>query len=81
MLNMLIQTLHENTLLHVLDATKLNLVLLGLTPDFVNCSKDENILDLEFKSTSIRLPLTSSITWGQLLKSLKEKGLINELNR
>jgi hypothetical protein len=52
------------------------MVLLGLTPEFLDCTKDKNILQLNFKSQKIILPLTTTITWGQLTDSLKEKGLI-----
>jgi hypothetical protein len=73
---MLTQTLHKNTPLHVLDPMRITMVLLGLTPEFLDCTKDKNILQLNFKSQKIILPLTTTITWGQLTDSLKEKGLI-----
>jgi len=39
-----------------------------------------SLLTLKFNQATIILPLTSTMTWGQLTDSLKEEGLIHELN-
>ena len=71
---------HKNTPLKLLGESKLERSLKPLAPDLKSLSLKNGLLTLNFNQTTIILPLTLTMTWGQLTDSLKEEGLIHELN-
>jgi len=74
--SMLILKPHKNISLNVLSEETINAALHQYDSQFKQVSKNQNLLVLTFESTKIVLPITSSMTWGQLINSLIEKGLI-----
>lgn len=71
---------HNDTPLKLLSEIRLERSLNTVAPTLKSVGVDQNILTLTFEQTTIILPLTSTMTWGQLIDSLKEKGLIHEPN-
>ena len=67
---------HNDTPLKLLSESRLERFLKAVAPTLKSVGVKQNILTLTFDETTIRLPLTSTMTWGQLTNSLKEKGLI-----
>ena len=66
----------NDTPLKLLSESRLERFLKAVAPTLKSVGVDQNILTLTFDQTKIILPLTSTMTWGQLTNSLKEKGLI-----
>lgn len=62
--------------LNLLGEASLGGYLQDASPTFKSLKKKQNLITLTFEQTTIILPLTSTMTWGQLTDSLKEKGLI-----
>lgn len=71
---------HNETPLKLLSESRLERGLRAIAPTLKNLRLNQNILTLKFSQLTIILPLTSTMTWGQLTDSLKEKGLIHEPN-
>jgi hypothetical protein len=71
---------HKDTPLNLLSESLLERGLKPIAPTLKSLWVNHNILTLTFSQMTIRLPLTSTMTWGQLTNSLKEKGLIHEPN-
>ena len=67
---------HNDTPLKLLSESRLERFLKAVAPTLKSVGVKQNILTLTFDQTKIILPLTSTMTWGQLTDSLKEKGLI-----
>ena len=67
---------HNDTPLKLLSESRLERFLKAVAPTLKSVGVKQNILTLTFDQTTIILPLTSTMTWGQLTNSLKEKGLI-----
>jgi hypothetical protein len=67
---------HNDTPLKLLSESRLERFLKAVSPTLKSVGVEQNILTLTFDQTTIILPLTSTMTWGQLTNSLKEKGLI-----
>ena len=67
---------HKDTPLKLLSESRLERFLKAVSPTLKSVGVKQNILTLTFDQTTIILPLTSTMTWGQLTNSLKEKGLI-----
>ena len=67
---------HNDTPLKLLSESRLERSLNTVAPTLKSVGVEQNILTLTFDQTTIILPLTSTMTWGQLTNSLKEKGLI-----
>ena len=67
---------HNDTPLKLLSESRLERGLNTIAPTLKSLRVEQNILTLTFDQTTIKLPLTSTMTWGQLTNSLKEKGLI-----
>ena len=67
---------HKDTPLKLLSESRLERFLKAVAPTLKSVGVKQNILTLTFDQTTIILPLTSTMTWGQLTNSLKEKGLI-----
>lgn len=73
--------LSHNTPLKLLNEDKAFKGLTGIVPTLNSLTIKGNILTLNFTNQKpIILPLTSTMTWGQLIESLKEKGLTHESN-
>ena len=71
---------HKETPLTLLSESRLDIFLKPLAPKLESLSLKNGLLTLNFTSTTIVLPLTATMTWGQLIESLKEKGFIHEPN-
>lgn len=67
---------HNDTPLKLLSESRLERFLKAVAPTLKSVGVEQNILTLTFDQTTIILPLTSTMTWGQLTNSLEEKGLI-----
>ena len=72
--------IHKDTPLKILGESKLERSLKPLAPNLKSLSLKNDLLTLKFNQMTIILPLTLTMTWGQLTDSLKEEGLIHELN-
>ena len=71
--------IHNETPLMLLSESQLKRGLGMVAPNLNDVRVTNNLLTLKF-TTTIVLPLTSTMTWGQLIKSLKERGFIHESN-
>jgi hypothetical protein len=71
---------HNETPLKLLSESRLERGLREIAPTLKSLRLDQNILNLKFSQMTIILPLTSTMTWGQLTNSLQEKGLTHEPN-
>ncbi len=71
---------HNDTPLTLLNESRLERSLKTVAPTLKSVGLDQKILTLTFDQTTIILPLRSTMTWGQLINSLKERGLIHESN-
>jgi len=69
---------HRETPLTLLSESRLYLLLKEISPTLNSVRLIKKLLTLNFTSTTIILPLTATMTWGQLIDSLKEKGFIHE---
>ena len=72
--------IHNDTPLTLLSRDRLERGLKAITSTLHSVREDRNLLTLTFTTTTILLPLTVTMTWGQLKHSLEEKGLIHEPN-
>jgi|APSaa5957512493_1039668.scaffolds.fasta_scaffold42223_2 hypothetical protein len=71
---------HKETPLTLLSESRLERFLKTIAPTLNSVRLENKLLTLNFTTSTIILPLTSTMTWGQLTNSLKEKGLIHESN-
>ena len=72
--------IHKDTPLKILGESKLERSLKTLAPNLKSLSLKNDLLTLKFNQATIILPLTLTMTWGQLTDSLREEGLIHEPN-
>ena len=70
--------IHKDTPLKLLSESRLDRYLKPLSPDLKSVGLKNNLLTLKYNQTTIILPLTSTMTWGELVDSLGEEGLIHE---
>ena len=71
---------HKDTPLKLLSESRLERLLKVIAPTLNSVRLENNLLTLNFTTNTIILPLTITMTWGHLIDSLKEKGLIHEPN-
>lgn len=71
---------HKETPLTLLSESRLERLLKAISPTLLSIRLNKKLLTLNFTTTTIVLPLTATMTWGQLTKSLVEEGLIYEHN-
>lgn len=67
---------HSETPLLLLGESTLKSELKVLSSSLLSVRRESRLLTLNFEGQTIILPLTSTMTWGQLIDSLREKGLI-----
>jgi hypothetical protein len=71
---------HRETPLTLLSESRLDRLLKAISPTLNSVRLNKKLLTLNFTTTTIVLPLNATMTWGQLIDSLKEKGFIHEPN-
>jgi len=69
------RTLHKEMPLTLCGESQIEECLNQVCPTLTRVEVSNKLLTLVFDSQTIVLPLTSTMTWGQLIKSLKRKGL------
>lgn len=70
--------LHKQTPLGLLSEEQISMALSAQAPSFISLDKNFKRIILKFDSYKFVLPLTNTITFGDLIDSLKEKGLLDE---
>lgn len=67
---------HKQTPLGLLSEEQISMNISARSPSFISVDKDFKRVVLTFDSYKFVLPLTDTITFGDLVESLTEKGLI-----
>ena len=69
---------HKQMPLGLLSEDKIDMAIRPIAPSFISVDKDFKRIILKFQKIKFVLPLTNTITFGDLIDSLKEKGLLND---
>tara|TARA_B100000900_G_C20321272_1_gene610252 strand:- start:99 stop:323 length:225 start_codon:yes stop_codon:yes gene_type:complete len=64
--------------LGLLNENQIDMAIRTIAPSFISVDKNFKRIVLKFEKIKFILPLTNTITFGDLISSLKEKGLIND---
>jgi hypothetical protein len=70
--------LHKQMPLGLLSEDQISLAISVQAPSFISLDKNFKRIILKFDGYKFVLPLTNTITFGDLIDSQKEKGLLDE---